>query len=95
MTHTIGMSAQQGTTHQDNVPGEAGIVVYARWDDEAGVWVAESEQVPGLVTEAETLERLAIKLEGLIPELLELNAPDFHGQPTVNLKAERTLRYAV
>lgn len=68
--------------------------VCAFWDDEAGVWVAESDHVPGLVTEAETLEQLAVKLESLIPELLELNAPELRGAHTVNLKAERTLHAA-
>ncbi len=28
--------------------------VQARWDGEGGVWVAESEDVPGLVAEAES-----------------------------------------
>lgn len=46
----------------------------AEWDDEAGVWVATSEDVPGLVTEAETAEALMDKLRVLVPELLELNA---------------------
>ncbi len=60
------------------------IQVIALWDDDARVWVAESEQVPGLVTEAETLEVLLVKLEALIPELLELNtghAPQGMGLP--------------
>jgi predicted RNase H-like HicB family nuclease len=47
--------------------------VLAQWDSEAGVWVAESEDVPGLVAEAESPNRLAQKLRTLIPELLELN----------------------
>ena len=67
------------------------IEVRAFWDSEAGVWVAESDHIPGLVTEAETLEQLAVKLESLIPELLELNAPELSGAHTVNLRAERTL----
>jgi predicted RNase H-like HicB family nuclease len=29
--------------------------VDAHWDSEAGVWVAESEDIPGLVTEAESM----------------------------------------
>ena len=40
---------------------------------EAGVWVAESEDVPGLVVEADSPNVLAQKLRSLIPELLELN----------------------
>jgi uncharacterized protein DUF1902 len=48
-------------------------VVTATWDDEAKVWVAESEDVLGLVTEAPTLEALQAKIRVLVPELLELN----------------------
>lgn len=47
--------------------------VIADWDDEARVWVASSEDVPGLVTEADSLEALAAKLAVMVPELLELN----------------------
>lgn len=45
----------------------------AQWDEDARVWVITSDDVPGLVGEAGTLERLSAKLEVLIPELLELN----------------------
>lgn len=48
-------------------------VVHALWDDEARVWVASSDNVPGLVTEAATMEALEAKLRVLVPELLELN----------------------
>ena len=34
------------------------LMVYALWDAEAGVWVATSEDVPGLATEADTIEQL-------------------------------------
>jgi predicted RNase H-like HicB family nuclease len=47
------------------------IVVRARWDSDARVWVATSEDVPGLVTEAETTEALLAKLNVMIPDLLE------------------------
>ena len=47
--------------------------IQARWDSEGGVWVAESDDVPGLVAEAESPNALAKKLRVLIPELLELN----------------------
>ncbi|MBU4445630.1 DUF1902 domain-containing protein [bacterium] len=49
------------------------IRVKAFWDAEAGVWVAQSKDVPGLITEAETMENLVAKLHVLIPELLEAN----------------------
>jgi predicted RNase H-like HicB family nuclease len=47
--------------------------VYATYDSESGVWVAESPDVPGLVTESDTLDTLLAKLRVLVPELLEAN----------------------
>jgi predicted RNase H-like HicB family nuclease len=40
-------------------------------DPETDVWVAMSEDVPGLATEAETIEALTEKLRIVIHELLE------------------------
>jgi predicted RNase H-like HicB family nuclease len=48
----------------------SGYEILAQWDSEAGVWVAESDDIPGLVAEAESPNRLAEKLRILIPELL-------------------------
>lgn len=47
--------------------------IRAEWDDESQVWVATSDDVPGLVTEGETLEQLIQKLKIMIPELLDAN----------------------
>jgi predicted RNase H-like HicB family nuclease len=47
--------------------------VKAEWDAKAEVWVASSDDVPGLATGAETLEALIEKLKIVIPELLEEN----------------------
>ena len=47
--------------------------IHAFWDEEASVWVAESKDVKGLVTEAASFEELREKLKRLIPELLEAN----------------------
>ena len=49
------------------------LFVRAEWDDEARVWVATSDDVPGLATEGETVEGLIEKLTVMIPELLEAN----------------------
>ncbi len=49
------------------------ITVNAEWDSEAKVWVATSDDVPGLITEADTVEALAEKLSVMVPELLEAN----------------------
>lgn len=53
---------------------EKKLVVIAKWDDEAGVWVATSEDVPGLVTEDKSLDNLMRRIQAVIPELLEDNA---------------------
>ncbi len=53
--------------------------VRADWDAEAEVWVAFSDEVPGLATEAATLEALTEKLRTLVPELLEANQSEIGG----------------
>jgi predicted RNase H-like HicB family nuclease len=47
--------------------------IRAKWDAEAQVWIATSDDVPGLATESDTIEKLEAKLQVLIPELLEAN----------------------
>ena len=47
--------------------------ITASWDPEAQVWVAVSDDVPGLVAEACSLQKLISKLQVLVPELCELN----------------------
>ena len=47
--------------------------IRAEWDEEARVWVATSDDVPGLATEESTMEGLIEKLKVIIPELLEAN----------------------
>ena len=58
--------------------------VIVEWDEDARVWVASSEDVPGLATGADTLEDLIEKLKIVIPELLVENGllPAGHGQTT-------------
>ena len=43
------------------------------WDDEAKVYIATSDDVPGLVMEADSLDALIERARLAIPELLELN----------------------
>ena len=47
--------------------------IRAEWDEEVRVWVATSDDVPGLVTEAPDMDSLIEKLKIIIPELLEAN----------------------
>jgi predicted RNase H-like HicB family nuclease len=49
------------------------LLIRVEWDDAAAVWSADSDDIPGLATEAATVEALAGKLKQMIPELLSLN----------------------
>jgi len=58
------------------------IMIRAVWDDEAQGWVATSEDVPGFVTGAGTVEELRTKALHLIEELIELNHIELDGPET-------------
>ncbi|MEL6062613.1 MULTISPECIES: DUF1902 domain-containing protein [unclassified Methylobacterium] len=45
-------------------------VVRCAWDSEAAVWYVSDSDVPGLATEAASLEALRQKLPGMIEDLL-------------------------
>ena len=50
------------------------------WDKEAAVWVATSEDVPGLALESGSFDALIERVKYAVPELLELNhrsAPEY------------------
>ena len=47
--------------------------VLVHWDEDAKVWWAESEEVPGLATEAFTFKQLDKNIRAIAPDLLELN----------------------
>ncbi len=72
--------------------GTHGVHMYeirATWDADAGVWWAESDDVPGLVAESATVEGLVEDLRHLVPELLRLNGISASGPAMFRLKAER------
>jgi hypothetical protein len=46
------------------------LFVRAEWDEEAMVWVATSDDVPDLASEALTMETLIEKLKVMIPGFL-------------------------
>jgi predicted RNase H-like HicB family nuclease len=48
-------------------------IIKADWDAEAQVWVAESDDVPGLAAEAKSIEALRPKLLAMISDLIEEN----------------------
>ena len=59
------------------------------WDEEAMVWVATSDDVPGLATEEENLEDLIRKLKTMIPELLEANGAEVNQEVPFELFTRR------
>jgi len=58
------------------------------WDDEASVWIAESEDIPGLILESGSFDALVERVKIAVPDLLELNKTD-HDQIKLHFKAER------
>jgi len=52
---------------------EKPLLIRVEWDEDVKVWVATSDDVPGLATEEVTMENLIEKLRVLIPELLAAN----------------------
>ena len=50
--------------------------VHLVWDPDAGVWIATSEDIPGLVLESESYDSLLERTLQAAPELLSLNRPD-------------------
>ena len=71
------------------------IIVRAVWDEEAHVWIATSEDVPGLVAEAGTMEDLRETVLTRVSELLQLNGGAFAlSEIPVHILAEQTTRIA-
>jgi predicted RNase H-like HicB family nuclease len=78
--------------------GERVYTVRCTWDAEAAVWVAESDDVPGLATGGDTLDALIEKLKVVIPDLLEANGllpTDHAGDIPFAIIAERHERAPV
>jgi predicted RNase H-like HicB family nuclease len=71
------------------------LIVKATWDPEAKVWVAESDDVPGLITEADTIEALQKKLPGIIQDLLESDDEGPETEIAVELEAKVSSRVIV
>ena len=65
--------------------------VKAHWDAEARVWWAESDDIPGLVAEAESHGSLVEDLRHVVPEILALNRPELRGTSiTFNIVSDQS-----
>ena len=58
------------------------------WDDEAHVWITDSNDVPGLFLESESFDMLIEKVRTAAPELLFLNYK-YEGPVYLNFEAVR------
>ena len=52
------------------------IIIDARWDDEAGVWLATSPDIEGLVVEATTWPAMIEEVRLVLPDLLQLSGQE-------------------
>lgn len=50
-----------------------GYIVNLKWDDEAYVWYATSDDIPGLVLESGSIDALIERVKIAAPEIMELN----------------------
>ena len=61
------------------------------WDDEASVWVATSEDIPGLVLESGSFDALVERVRFAAPELITLNGQEPAGA-TLTIMSKRQER---
>ena len=64
------------------------VTVILSWDEESSVWIAESQDLPGLILESGSFDALVERVKYAIPDLLELSGVE-HTQAKVHFKAER------
>ena len=69
------------------------ITIQARWDVEASVWLATSEDVPGLVVEADIWPAMINEVRLVLPELLEVSGQS-NDKLSLTFRAEEHLDLA-
>jgi predicted RNase H-like HicB family nuclease len=68
--------------------------VRAKWDQEASVWVSETD-IPGLVIEADTLQEFEELMNELAPEMLAANEHLHNERVSVDFRFEGRREFAV
>ena len=63
-------------------------VVKLVWDNETNRWYTETNDVPGLVLESDSFDKLVDKVRLAAPEMLELNC-NYTGPVNLSFEAER------
>ncbi len=66
------------------------LLVNVHWDGVARVFWANSDDVPGLVSEAPTFDALVKRVTAVAPELLADNRPDLKGDCVITFVTTRS-----
>ena len=68
------------------------LLIKLTWDPDAAVWIAESDDVPGLVLESGSFDALLERVRFAAPELIALNRSDAPATLTfLSRRSERIL----
>ena len=67
-------------------------LVFAEWCYSENIWIASSNDIPGFVAEADSIEALSVKIQSLIPELLLLNHQAAAGEITIEIVARKFVK---
>lgn len=66
------------------------IRIEVQFDDEARVWFVNESSLPGLSTEADSLDHLKAKLPGMIADLIECNGLEIDDDVPIELTTRET-----
>lgn len=70
-------------------------IIHFNWDNNANVWIATSDNVPGLVLESGSFDALLERTRFAVPELLALdNSTDNPSDPFFSAENQARLRIA-
>ena len=69
-------------------------IVNLAWDPETSVWIATSDDIPGLVLESGSFDALLERVRFAAPELLDLNQRKSNPL-TISFRSERRERIAI
>ena len=68
--------------------------IHVNYDPDAGVWWAESDDLPGLVSESPTYAGLIDRVSAVVPDLLALSNPRPLGPVTLEFVTVRQVQVA-
>ena len=64
------------------------VTVILSWDEESSVWIAESQDIPGLILESGSFDALVERVKIAVPDLLGSDRAE-RTQAKIHFKAER------